>query len=209
MLWYLYVNKSMVCSMDQLTIKKPNPKCRLYWCFIEFIDWRYSQPCWLVFSTPLLNYSAPLTFSLVHLPSLPSVNKYRDTVCIYTVCTGGGWGRGSGCVESIYRSYSVAWRAGTTTSFLYSVPSPLRLFKNTSTDPWIFHAKTTLTPLMNLQNCRFWIWFRNNKMQPVLNFILSKVVFQEKHRQLFINFISCAITHYFKVKHVLLHLHSS
>ncbi len=30
--------------MDQVSIKKPNPKsCRLYWCFIEFIDWRYSQ----------------------------------------------------------------------------------------------------------------------------------------------------------------------
>ncbi len=23
----------------------PNPKCRLYWCLIEFIDWRYSQSC--------------------------------------------------------------------------------------------------------------------------------------------------------------------
>jgi hypothetical protein len=21
-------------------------KCRLYWCLIEFIDWRYSQSCW-------------------------------------------------------------------------------------------------------------------------------------------------------------------
>jgi hypothetical protein len=39
LLWYLYVNKSLVWSMDQLTIKKPNPKCRLYCCFIEFIDW--------------------------------------------------------------------------------------------------------------------------------------------------------------------------
>jgi len=23
---------------DQITIKTPNPKCRLYWCLIEFID---------------------------------------------------------------------------------------------------------------------------------------------------------------------------
>jgi hypothetical protein len=32
--------------MDQITIKTPNPKCRLYWCLIEFMDWRYSQSCW-------------------------------------------------------------------------------------------------------------------------------------------------------------------
>ncbi len=32
-------------SIDQITIKTPNPKCRLYWCLIEFIDWRYSQSC--------------------------------------------------------------------------------------------------------------------------------------------------------------------
>jgi hypothetical protein len=25
---------------------RPNPKCRLYWCLIEFIDWIYSQLCW-------------------------------------------------------------------------------------------------------------------------------------------------------------------
>ncbi len=31
--------------MDEGTIKTPNPKCRLYWCFIELIDWRYSQSC--------------------------------------------------------------------------------------------------------------------------------------------------------------------
>ncbi len=29
-------------SMDQITIKTPNPKCRLYWWVIEFVDWRYS-----------------------------------------------------------------------------------------------------------------------------------------------------------------------
>jgi hypothetical protein len=32
-----------VLSMDQISIKTPNPKCRLYWRLIEFIDWRYSQ----------------------------------------------------------------------------------------------------------------------------------------------------------------------
>jgi hypothetical protein len=32
-------------SMDKITKKTPSPKCRLYWCLIEFIDWRYSQSC--------------------------------------------------------------------------------------------------------------------------------------------------------------------
>jgi hypothetical protein len=29
--------------MDQVTIMTPNPECRLYWCLIEFIDWRYKH----------------------------------------------------------------------------------------------------------------------------------------------------------------------
>jgi hypothetical protein len=39
-------------STDQITIKTPNSKCLLYWCLIEFIDWRYSQSCW--YFQPLL-----------------------------------------------------------------------------------------------------------------------------------------------------------
>jgi hypothetical protein len=26
--------------------EEPNPKCRLYWCLIEFVDWRYTHSCW-------------------------------------------------------------------------------------------------------------------------------------------------------------------
>jgi hypothetical protein len=36
----LYLEGAIVPSMDQITIKTPNPKYCLYWCFIEFIDWR-------------------------------------------------------------------------------------------------------------------------------------------------------------------------
>jgi hypothetical protein len=32
--------------MDQITIKTPNPRGRLYWCLIEFIDYRYIHTCW-------------------------------------------------------------------------------------------------------------------------------------------------------------------
>ncbi len=64
-----------VRGMDQIYLKTPNPKCRLYWCFIEFIDRRYSQSCWY-FRRALLSI-APLTFSLVSSPSpLPCVNQY-------------------------------------------------------------------------------------------------------------------------------------
>ncbi len=52
-------------SMDKITIKTPCPKCRLYWCLIEFKDWRNNQSCW--YFRPFLWTSAPLTFSLVHL----------------------------------------------------------------------------------------------------------------------------------------------
>jgi hypothetical protein len=86
----------MVIPMDQISIKKSNPKCRLYWCLIEFLDWRletgdtvshvgifdpYCEPC------------DPRTFSLVHLlpsPPLPCVNKYSGMYCIHIVCNGGG-----------------------------------------------------------------------------------------------------------------------
>jgi hypothetical protein len=42
--------------------KTPNPKCRLYWCLIEFIVLRYSQSCWYFFDpscelAPLKNLS--------------------------------------------------------------------------------------------------------------------------------------------------------
>ena len=30
-----------VPNMDQMSIKTSNPKCCLYWCLIEFVDWRY------------------------------------------------------------------------------------------------------------------------------------------------------------------------
>ncbi len=44
----------------------PNPKCRLYWCLIELLDWRYS-PVMLEFSTPLL------VFNIVYWLEIQSV----------------------------------------------------------------------------------------------------------------------------------------
>jgi hypothetical protein len=50
-------------------------KCLLYWCFLEFIDWRYTVSHVGIFD--------PLTYSLVHLS--PSPPKFKST-CIHTVC---------------------------------------------------------------------------------------------------------------------------
>jgi hypothetical protein len=30
-------------TVDQITRKTPNPESRLYWCLIEFIDWRHTS----------------------------------------------------------------------------------------------------------------------------------------------------------------------
>ncbi len=70
---------SRVVHMDEGTIKTENPKCRLYWCLIEFIDWRYSQSWW--YFRPLLWPSAVYLFSDPP-PPLPKVNvQYIQTVC--------------------------------------------------------------------------------------------------------------------------------
>ncbi len=63
------------------------------------------QSVMLVFTTSVVNYSTPLTFSLVHLPpSSPSLlNKYRGT-CIHTVCYRG---RGINTCRQVYRYWSI------------------------------------------------------------------------------------------------------
>ncbi len=67
-------------DMDQITIKTPNPSFRLYWCLIEFIDWRYSQsfgvfdPSYKLAPLYLLSPPAPLLgmnkYSGMHLYSV-------------------------------------------------------------------------------------------------------------------------------------------
>ncbi len=61
-------------------------KCRLYWYLIEFREWRYGQSCW--YFRPLLWTNAPITFSLVHLPNLPCVNKCRIRMVVWRASTG-------------------------------------------------------------------------------------------------------------------------
>jgi hypothetical protein len=75
------VNKGLIHGLNNY--KTPNPKCRLYWCLIEFIDWRYSQWGW--YFRPALWTIAPLTFSLVSSPPPFPVNKYDIWQCFLSV----------------------------------------------------------------------------------------------------------------------------
>ncbi len=99
--------------IDQITIKRPCPKCRLYWCLIEFIDWRYSRHDYIDPSCKL----APLYLLSSSPTLLPCVNKYRSST-FYRVCNGGG----GVYVESIYRRNTLCiWPDSESTKLLYTV----------------------------------------------------------------------------------------
>jgi hypothetical protein len=53
--------------MEQITIKTLNPKCLLYWCLVEFIDWKYNQSCWYFDPSCELAH-----YYLVHAPTPPT-----------------------------------------------------------------------------------------------------------------------------------------
>jgi hypothetical protein len=87
-----------VKSTGQITIKTPNPKCRLFWCLIEF----YRLVSYVGIFDPSCKLS-PL-YLLSSSPPPPPLpvwkSTYRSSHCIQCV-TGAG---GMGYVESIYRS---------------------------------------------------------------------------------------------------------
>ncbi len=77
--------------------KDTKTKCRLYWCLIEFIDWRNGQLCWY-FRPSSVNYCPSNLLS----SSPPSHTMLKYSTYIQTVCACmGGWG-----VELCWRPYS-------------------------------------------------------------------------------------------------------
>ncbi len=60
--------------------KTPDPKCRLYWCLIEFIDWRYSQSCWY-FRTALWSI-APLNLLSGKLSPRSPLHCVKSVQCV-------------------------------------------------------------------------------------------------------------------------------
>jgi hypothetical protein len=78
----------LVRDMDQITIKTPNPKCRLYWCLNRVYRLEI-QSVMLVFSTPLVNYRP--SNLLPGSPPPPSSPSLGENVQGYIQCvTGGG-----------------------------------------------------------------------------------------------------------------------
>jgi hypothetical protein len=69
--------------MEKISIKTPNPKCRLYWCLIEFIYWRYSQSCG--FFDPSCELAPPNLLTGSPTPPPPPC----EGICVHTVCNGG------------------------------------------------------------------------------------------------------------------------
>jgi hypothetical protein len=71
-----------------INYKDTTTKCRLYWCLIEFIDWRYSQSCWY-FRPRFVNYCPPNLLSGSPPPLPPSQSEY-------SAYTHSEWLRGGG-----------------------------------------------------------------------------------------------------------------
>ncbi len=65
-MWQRKESRESLEAMDEETIKTQNPICRLFWCLIVFIDWRYNQSCW---------YFRPLLWTVAPLPSLFSLTS--------------------------------------------------------------------------------------------------------------------------------------
>ncbi len=102
--YFVQVKVSLGLTMNQITIKTPNPKFLSLLVFNRFYRQEYSQSCWYFDPSCELAPLYPshwLTFSPPPFPVWISVG-----VCIYSMCNRGG-GMGSGCVESINRSYTL------------------------------------------------------------------------------------------------------
>jgi hypothetical protein len=84
---------SVIHGLITVTIKTQSPKCRLFWCIIEFIDW--IQSCWY-FRPSYVNYCPSNLLSCSPPPPLPT-SKYR--ICTKSVwLEGGGGGAMLSCV---------------------------------------------------------------------------------------------------------------
>ncbi len=109
----MYSNYSLVLahSYGLNIIKTPNPKCRLYWCLIE---WRYSQSCW--YFRPLWWTSAPPTF--LGSPTPPPLPVWISTGVRYVFiqCVTGGIGL---CGEQIQELYTTRLPDSEPAKFLY------------------------------------------------------------------------------------------
>ncbi len=85
-MWYQFYTDA--CHYELINYKDTKTKCRLYWCLIEFMDWRYSQSsqaCWY-FQPSFMNYctSNLLSGSSPSFPPFPKTIFCRSlTLCFW------------------------------------------------------------------------------------------------------------------------------
>jgi hypothetical protein len=78
--------------MDEGTIKTPNPKCRLYWRLIEFIDRRYCTVSHVDIFDPSCELLPLYLLSDLPHPSPPYGTAYMYRQCVWMWEM--GWGEG-------------------------------------------------------------------------------------------------------------------
>jgi hypothetical protein len=81
--WYIH-------SHGLINYKDTKTKCCLYWCLIEFIDWRYGQSCWY-FRPCFVNYCPSNLLYGSPPPPLPPFPKSKYSIYRQYVA-GRGWG---------------------------------------------------------------------------------------------------------------------
>ncbi len=122
--------------MDEGTIKTQNPTCRLYWCLIEFIDWRYSQSCWYFWSL-LWACAVPSAFSLTSPtpPPLPKVNvQYIKTDSVWL------WGGMLSCVvDHILQKFNTLFLTRFRT-YKIATPPPTKTPVKTTFRDWCLYS---------------------------------------------------------------------
>jgi hypothetical protein len=77
MLLFTRVSYVLPYHMGQITIKTTNPKCRLHWCLIEFIDCCCQS---VNFSKESITSTGPNPFPFLLLLCLPKVNSFRNII---------------------------------------------------------------------------------------------------------------------------------
>ncbi len=142
--------------MDQITIKTTNPKCRLYWYFIELIDWRYSQKCWFFVGLVSLQIFCPQGY-------------------LFIQCVTGGGGDGIRvCGEHLQELYTVYFTRFRTYKIALPLQTKTEQGRGPQTGkhlppnpfPGLFLRQDNLKCLVSLQLFGPWVRYRKK------NFIL-------------------------------------
>ncbi len=116
----------MLSIMDEGTIRTPNPKCRLYWRLIEFMDWRYSHSCW---------YFRSLLWTVAPLPSLWPPPPHPPS----RMWGGWAWGVLSCIVDHILQEFHTLFLKIFRTYKIATPPQPKTPVKTTFMD-WCLYS---------------------------------------------------------------------